>query len=91
MHTPPRFAVLGRLLAHHRSHRSQESVSDILGISRTTLSHAERGYILLSGTTMSKLLHLYDTDGIAPAPGRGDKVAIYDAIVECGGIATDAL
>jgi transcriptional regulator with XRE-family HTH domain len=84
MHTPPRYAVLGRLLAHHRSHRSQESVADILGISRTTLSHAERGYILLSGTTLAKLLHLYDTDGVAPPPSRSDKVTIYDAIVDCG-------
>ena len=66
-------------------------MSDILGISRTTLSHAERGYILLSGQTLSQLLHLYDTDGVAPAPSRGDQVAIYDAIVEGGGIATDAL
>ena len=86
MHTPPRFAVLGRLLAHHRSHRSQESVADILGISRTTLSHAERGYILLSGPTLSRLLHLYNTDGVAPAPSRADKVTIYDALVDCGGL-----
>ena len=88
MHTPPRFAVLGRLLAHHRSHRSQESVADILGISRTTLSHAERGYILLSGPTLSRLLHLYDTDGRAPAPSRSEKVGIYDALVACGGVAS---
>tara|TARA_R110000868_G_scaffold256235_1_gene512936 strand:+ start:668 stop:943 length:276 start_codon:yes stop_codon:yes gene_type:complete len=89
MHTPPRFAVLGRLLAHHRSHRSQESVADVLGISRTTLSHAERGYILLSGPTLSRLLWLYDTDGRAPAPSRADKVVIYDALVDCGGIANE--
>ena len=84
MHTPPPFAVLGRLLAHHRSHRSQESVANALGISRTTLSHAERGKILLSGTSLSRLLWLYGTDGRAPAPSRADKVTIYDALVDCG-------
>ena len=85
MHTPHPFAVLGRLLAHHRSHRSQESVAVALGISRTTISHAERGKVLLSGGSLARLLHLYDTDGRAPAPSRADKVVIYDALVECGG------
>ena len=61
-------------------------MANALGISRTTISHAERGKVLLSGPTLSRLLHLYDTDGVAPAPSRADKVTIYDAIVDCGGL-----
>ena len=61
-------------------------MANALGISRTTLSHAERGKILLSGTSLSRLLWLYGTDGRAPAPSRSEKVNLYEALVACGGV-----
>ena len=63
-------------------------MANALGISRTTISHAERGKVLLSGPTLSRLLHLYDTDGVAPAPSRSEKVNLYEALVACGGVAS---
>lgn len=72
------YASLGSVLAELRVPRSQESVADALGISRTTLSHAENGYILLSGGTLARLLHLYQ-------PSKPMRLAVVDALIECGG------
>lgn len=81
------YLTLGRLLAHHRSARSQDSVADTLGISRSTLSHIERGHILPSGKTLARLLYLYATDGNGPKAPAGQQLAIFRALTEAGGVA----
>lgn len=76
--TEPRHLVaLGHLLSELRPPRSQQEVADQLGISRTTLSHGENGYILLSSKTMAGLLHIYQ-------PNEGQRLAIIDALIACG-------
>lgn len=75
--TAPLYVSLGFVLASLRPPRSQQAVADQLGISRTTLSHAENGYVLLNGPTLAGLLYLYQ-------PDEAQRRAVVDALIECG-------